>query len=624
MERRITARDVLYFGGNLIIFITLILAMYMVDRQWQKMAHMEQVMREQAEDIKGLGNQIQELTNQIGSGVVLAQGGMETSRQNGIPAAFERAYQATQQSDYAEGDWLVQAFGVNLKSLTPFISEDAYSAEVQSFVLETLLTRNPETLEWEGLLAQEWTVSDDGLTFNFKLRPGLSFSDGKPLTAEDIAFSFRFIMTEAIQAPRERAYYNKIESVKALGPLEVEFQFVEPYYDALSLAGGLPVLPRHFYEPFLDKPHDFNQSKGLLLGSGPYRLQDPSSWSPDKGMVELLKNPRYWGPVQPSFNRLIWKIIENDSARLTTFRNGEIDSYSARPREFQRLTKDTSLTEKAQYWEYMSPVAGYSYIGWNQQRNKQDTRFSDARVRQAMTYLIDRQRVVDEIFLGYGEVAVSPFNPRSKQHDTDISPRSYDLAKGKALLAEAGFADLNGDGQIQDAQGRPFEFELVYFQGNDDTSRMVLFLRDQLARAGIKLIPKPTEWSVMIDLLKKRDFDAITLGWTSGLETDLYQMFHSSQIEGGGNNFIGYKNPEFDALVEKARSTVDEDTRMPLWMQAERHLYEDQPYTYLMRRKSLAFIDRRIQNVEQTRVGLNLGAVPMENYVPETDQRYRQ
>jgi len=617
MERRLTARDVLYFGGSLVIFITLVLTMYMVDRQWQKMAQIEQVMREQAEDIKNL-------SNRLNNGVVVSGDAQQSASSNAVPPAFQRAYQATQQSDFAEGDWLVQSFAVNLKSLTPFISEDAYSSEVQGFVFETLLTRNPETLEWEGLLAEDWTASEDGLTFNFKMRPGLNFSDGKPLTAEDVAFSYRFIMTEAIQAPRERAYYKKIESVKVLGPLEVEFQFVEPYFNALSLAGGLPVLPKHFYEPFLEKPNDFNQSKGLLLGSGPYRLQDPVSWSPDKGMVELLKNPRYWGPVQPTFNRLIWRIIENDSARLTTFRNGEIDTYSARPREFQRLTKDASLTEKAEYWEYMSPVAGYSYIGWNQQRNNEDTWFSDTRVRQAMTYLLDRERIVDEIYLGYGEVAISPFNPRSKQHDTSLIARAYDLEKGKALLAEAGFADRDGDGLLEDASGRPFEFELVYFQGNDDTSRMVLFLRDQLARAGIKLEPKPTEWSVMIDLLKKRDFDAITLGWTSGLETDLYQMFHSSQIEGGGNNFVGYKNLVFDALVDEARATVDEETRMPLWMQAERHLFEDQPYTFLMRRKSLVFIDRRIQNIEQTRVGLNLGAVPMENYVPDADQRYRQ
>ena len=169
-----------------------------------------------------------------------------------------------------------------------------------------------------------------------------------------------------------------------------------------------------------------------------------------------------------------------------------------------------------------------------------------------------------------------------------------------------------------------FEFELVYFQGNEDTSRMVLFLKDMLARAGILLKPKPTEWSVMIDLMKKRDFDAITLGWTSGLETDLYQMFHSSQIAGGGNNFIGYNNPDLDHLVEQARATVDEEERMPLWQAAEAELFNDQPYTFLMRRKSLVFIDRRIRNVVNTKVGLNLGNVPLENYVPANEQRYRQ
>jgi peptide/nickel transport system substrate-binding protein len=128
----------------------------------------------------------------------------------------------------------------------------------------------------------------------------------------------------------------------------------------------------------------------------------------------------------------------------------------------------------------------------------------------------------------------------------------------------------------------------------------------------------------MIDLLNKRDFEAITLGWTSGLETDLYQMFHSSQIEDQGNNFINYRNPDLDRLIDEARATVDETQRMPLWQAAEGELYEDQPYTFLMRRKSLVFIDRRIKNVVNTKVGLNLGNLPMENYVPASQQRYQQ
>ncbi len=623
MQRRLNGRDILYFGGLGVILITLILAMYMIDRQWQKMARMEQLMLEQANDLRAIGSQVRTLDARIGQGATLAARSPDASA-SAVPPAFQRAYEASRQPDYASGDWLVQAFGVNLKSLTPFISADAYSSDVQSNIQESLLIRNPETLEWEGLLAESWNVSEDGLTFVFKLRDGLSFSDGVPLTADDVVFSFDFIMNPAIQAPRERAYYEKIKSVEALDRLTVKFQFKEPYYNSLSLAGGLSIMPKHFYAPYLDKPNDYNQSKGLLLGSGPYRLEDPKNWSPDKGMVELHRNPRYWGTIQPSFDRVIWRVIENDSARLTTFRNGDIDSYGARPIEYKKLVSDRDLSKKAAHWEYMSPVAGYTYIGWNQQRDDKPTRFTDKRVRQAMTYLIDRERIIKEIYLGYGEVALSPFNANSKQHDPGLSPRPYDEEKGHALLREAGYQDRNGDGVLEDADGNPFEFELVYFQGNEDTGRMVLFLKDMLARAGILMKPKPTEWSVMIDLLNKRNFDAITLGWTSGLETDLYQMFHSSQIEGQGNNFISYRNPELDRLIEEARATVDETQRMPLWQSAEDQLYDDQPYTFLMRRKSLVFIDRRIKNVVNTKVGLNLGSLPMENYVPASEQRYQQ
>ena len=161
-----------------------------------------------------------------------------------------------------------------------------------------------------------------------------------------------------------------------------------------------------------------------------------------------------------------------------------------------------------------------------------------------------------------------------------------------------------------------------FFQDNEDTRRMVLFIKDLYARAGISLIPKPTEWSVMLDLINKRDFDAITLGWTSGVETDIYQIFHSKQIEAGGDNFVGYQNERLDQLIEQARGTVNEEKRMPLWREAEQILYEDQPYTFLMRRESLVFIDDRIRNLEITKLGLNMGMVPVEIFVPGELQKY--
>jgi len=627
MGRHFSVKDFSLFSFLVVLMMIMLMSMYMVDRQWSKMAQMERLMDEQAKDLRQMQGMVRNIEKDLRKGqVVVASASQNTSIKASTDTppsdAFRRAISATHQDDYQEGDWYVQSIATGLKTITPLISQDIYSSNIQSYILESLLTRDPDTLEWVGLIAKNWQIHEDGLTFTFNLREDVVFSDGTPLEAEDVVFSYQFIMDERIAAPRSRAYIEKIESVTALDKFTVEFKYKEPYFNALSLAGGMSILAKHFYEPYLEKAEEFNQSKGLLLGSGPYRLADPKGWTPDQGLVEVDRNPRYWGTVQPSFDRLLWKVIENDSARLTTFRNGEIDVYSARPREYQNLLKDDELINRTQHFEYMSPSAGYSYIGWNQHRLGKATRFADRRIRQAMTYLTDRQRIINEIMLGYGEIAISPFNPRSNQHDSSLNPRDFDLKKAQELLAEAGYQDTNGDGIIEDQTGTPFEFELTYFQGNEDTKRIILFLKDLYASAGILMKPKPTEWSVMLDLLGKRDFDAISLGWSSGIETDIYQMFHGEQIDNNGDNFIHYKNPELDELIDRARVTVDEKKRMPLWQQAENIMFQDQPYTFLMRRKTMAFIDKRMKNVAITKLGLNSSLVPIEWYVPQTQQKY--
>ncbi|MDD5579852.1 MAG: peptide-binding protein [Methylobacter sp.] len=617
MLKQVTTRDWILYSLLSLLILMLLLAMYQIDRQWLKLTDMQTAMSEQTKTMR-------ELRIAISSGSIQTTSATTSTVTEEVALAFKRAYAATRLPDYAQGDWNVEAFGTNLKTITPLVSSDAYASNVQSYVLESLITRNPDTLEWEGLIAKSWKVSEDGLVISFQMRDDVSFSDGEPLTAEDVVFTFDFIMTETIQAPRDRAYLEKIKKVKANGKYEVVFTFKESYFEALSLAGGMSILPKHFYASYLKAPQKFNESKGLLLGSGPYKLIDPKNWTPDKGNVELVRNERYWGDVQPSYNRLLWKIIQNDSARLTTFRNGDIDTYSARPVEYQELKKDAQIIAKSQNFEYMPPVVGYSYIGWNQERAGKPTRFADKRVRQAMTYLTDVSRVIKDVYLDYAEPAVSPFGNISKQHDDTLQPYKFDLDKAKALLKEAGYEDRNGDGVLEDKSGKPFEFKLTYFQSNEDTKRMVLLLKDLYARAGVRMIPFPQEWPVMLENLDKKDFDAITLGWTSGIETDLYQIFHSAQAMSNGDNYISYKNPALDELIVEARRTVDEGKRMPLWQQAERIIYQDQPYTFLMRRKNLLFVDKRIHNLQMTKLGLNLGSLPLENYVPAAKQKYTQ
>ena len=626
MQKRFSTKDFVLYGFLTLIIILIIATMYQIDRQWSKLSETTQVLSAQTKDVSNLRVTIAKLSKK------LEQGGLKLSSQKkessstantlDVAESFQRAYKASQISDYAMGDWKVGAFGSNLKTISPLVSSDADASTVQSYVIESLLTRNPDTLEWSGLLAKSWTISDDGLKITFQLRKDVVFSDGEAMTSKDVTFSYDFMMNKAIKAPGTQAYFEPLKSVTANNDYEVVFEFKRPYFEAIDLAGGMSILPQHFYKPFLKEAEKYNESKGWLMGTGPYRLSDPKNWTPDKGSIELVRNSRYWGAVQAPYDKILWKIIQNDSARLTTYRNGEIDAYGARPVEYKKLKNDKQITDKSHNFEYMPPTVGYSYIAWNQKEDGKATFFADKRVRQAMTYLTDRDKIISDIYLGYAEIAISPFSPRSKQHDTSLVARKANLQKAKELLVSAGFEDRNNDGVLENKQGQDFEFKLVYFQANEDTKRMVLLLKDMYAKAGIRLIPEPTEWPVMIEKLDNKDFTAITLGWTSGIETDIYQMFHSSQTKTNGNNFINYKSAELDKIIDEARVTVNESKRMPIWKKAEAVFYEDQPYTFLVRRQSLVFIDKRFKNLSMTKLGLNRGMLPLETYVPTSSQKY--
>lgn len=621
MQKRLSSKDfILYTFLTLIIFL-LLLAMYQVDRQWDKLSKLEQSFSAQSKDIGGLRSSLAGLENKIEQGALVASG--NTKKGSGVPESFKRAYAATQKEDFASGDWKINSFTATLKTLTPLVANEAQTSQVHNYVLESLVTRNPDSLEQTGLLAKSWTISDDGLVITFQMHENIVFSDGEPMTSEDVVFTFDFTFNKDIKAPAQQAYFEPIESVKAIGKHEVVFTFKRPYFEALGMAGGMEILPKHFYEKYLGDLEAFNTSKGLLLGSGPYKLPDPENWSSDAGGVDLVRNSRYWGAVQPPYDKIVWRVIENASARLTTYRNGDLDAYSARPVEYKKLKDDEQIKSISHNFEYMAPTAGYSYLAWNQLKDGKKTIFADKRVRQAMTYLTDREKINKDIYLGFAEVAMSPFSPRSKQHDKSLSPRKPDLQKAKSLLKEAGFEDRNGDGVLENAEGKDLEFELVYAQSNEDTGRTVLLLKDMYARAGVKLIPKPTEWPVMLEMLNKKTFDVITLGWTSGLETDIYQMFHSSQAKTDGNNFISYKSNALDKIIEEARVIVDVDKRMPVWRKAEAIFYEDQPYTFLKRSKSLVFINNRFQNLQMTGLGLNSSFMPIETFVPKKAQKYQ-
>ena len=514
---------------------------------------------------------------------------------------------------------------------------------MQSEVLESLVATDADTLETIPLLAESWEIVDNGdawqawidanltdgetvdtlvqrddappgMQIVFTLRRGLNFSDGEPLTSEDVVYSLELLQDERINAPSQRAFYENIRSAEALDGRTVRFDFRKPHYEALGHAGGRPVLPKHFYERFT--PDAINSRPGLLLGSGPYRMPDPENWTPGQ-QVELVRNARYWG-VQPATEKRVWREITNNVARVTAFRNGEIDLLSAQPDEYKTLIDDPALMSEKTAYAYDAIPSGYRFIAWNQERGGEPTKFADKRVRQAMTLLTPRQQVVDDLYAGLATVANGPFPPGSPQQDPSLPTRAQDVDAALALLEEAGWADRDGDGVLEDAAGEAFEVGLIYGSGNDLVDRLVLYLKDAYARAGIVLRPDPMEFAVLIERLDDQQFDAIMLAWGGGaVERDIRQIFHSVQAKAGGDNFMSYRNPELDRIIDAAHRELDDDARMELWQAAHRIVWEDQPYTFLNFGKSLRLIDDRFENVLEVRSGLN---DPDAWYVPAPDQ----
>lgn len=602
MENRFGFKDLITTVLLLAILVTLWLGMTQYDRQWEVVQRIDQKLAviEQGVPVRGGGG-----------------GELSMTAAADMVAHHYRWVTARSDPDFAEGDWFVDAILTSIGKLTPLIPADIYQQMVANYVLESMLVRDPETLEWKPWIAESWEVSDDGLTISFDLRRDVTFSDGVPLTSEDVLFTLDMIRNPEINAPQLVPYYEPVASAVAEGPYRVVFTLNEPYFQALSITGGMEILAKHYYEKFT--PEEFNASTGLLFGSGPYKLDmDPEAWRPGSGKVELVRNDEYWGP-RPTFARLQWQEITEEAAQLVSMRNGEIDRYGVRPEKYNQLKDDKNLNASATLYEYRAVIAGYRYVGWNQLKDGKPTPFADARVRRAMTMLLNRQEMCEQLMAGLATVATGPFNPLSEQYDPQVSAIGYDPEAGKQLLADAGYADRDNDGVLEDADGKPFRFSLIYPSGIANYQQMAQYLKDAYARAGVTMELDPTEFNTMLQRIDDRSFDAITLGWSSGIESDPKQIFHSDSIPDGGNNYVTYRNEELDATIDQARMTVDEDERFALWHKAHRILQDDQPYTFLFNTKSVIFLDDRFRNVKVTKVGLN---DRVEYFVPRDQQRW--
>jgi peptide/nickel transport system substrate-binding protein len=314
---------------------------------------------------------------------------------------------------------------------------------------------------------------------------------------------------------------------------------------------------------------------------------------------------------------MVFRVVNNTDAALVTLKAGDLDMMGLDPLQHLRQTASRKFTDNYAKLIFYSP--SYTYIGWN----NDSPIFGDVRVRRAMTMLTDREAMVKTILFDLGTVIDSPIYRFRPEYDEQLVPLAYDPEAAEALLDTAGWIDSDGDGvrdKVIDGKRVPFEFEIKINSGNEVRKSVALTLQDSLKKHGIRVKIREIDWTIFLDDVQNRRFDAVVLGWAMSVnEPDAYQVWHSSQIANGGSNFIGYRNARVDALLTTYRREFDPKKRIALYKEFQEILNREQPYTFLFTRKSVLAYQRRFQDVQ----ALPIGGVDVNRWwVPKALQRY--
>jgi peptide/nickel transport system substrate-binding protein len=503
------------------------------------------------------------------------------------------------------GGVMIDAMIGEPSGLIPMIAGESAASAIAANIFNALL-KYDRNLELEGELAQSWSVSQDQKTITFKLKPDLKWADGKPLTSEDVLFTWKLVTDDNTRTPYG-ADYKLVTGAEAPDPLTFRVSYAQPYAPALDSWAGLQVLPRHLLQgqdinttPFARNP----------VGSHYYQLAE---WRNGE-RIRLVRNPNAT-QGQARIDTLVSRFIPDPASQFLELMADNIDTMGLSPIQYSRIfPARPELNRNIALYKELGNA--YTYLGFNLKHKPWD----DKRVRQAINYAIDKQEVIDGVLLGLGEPVASPYKPGTRWSNPDLHPYPYDPDKARALLREAGFEDHDGDG-VLDRDGKPLAFEILTNQNKQREMSAVLVQR-RLKEIGIDVNIRVLEWASFIGrFIKTGDFDVVILGWGLGQEPDQYNIWHSSQQAPGQFNFIGYNNPQVDRLLEHGRMELDPDKRMEIYHEFARILLEDSPVVYLYAGYGLPAIHKRVRGIDNPAPPAGIGHNAYAWYIPEPLRR---
>jgi len=430
----------------------------------------------------------------------------------------------------------------------------------------------------------------------FTLRQGVRFHDGHEFTARDVQFTYEAIMNPKNLSPRT-SDFEPIKFVEVLSPYKVRVVYKRLYSPAIS-AWTMGMLPEHLLnvkamqqemdqrglsqearKAFGMRDSQFNRHP---IGTGRFQFVE---WQGDE-FIHLTRFEKYWeGPAE--YHDYYMRIIPDLLTQEVEFHAGAVDYYAALPHQVARYKNDPT------YQSFSSLGFGYTYIGYNNRRPL----FADPQVRQALGMAINVDEMVTYLLYGEGKRITGPYPQNTEWYDQSVKPLPYDPEGAKALLNDLGWRE-NAEGWLE-KDGKVFEFNLITNSGNPIRKNIMTIAQNAWKKIGIKCHTQYFEWAVFLkDFVNTAAFDAVVLGWSMGIDPDLYQIWHSSQSGPQQLNFVGYHNSRADELIVRIRQEYNRDRQRELAHQLHKLIAEDQPYTFLYAPLSTIVLDKKIVLVD--------------------------
>jgi len=475
------------------------------------------------------------------------------------------------------------------KSMMPLITSDSASSAYQDRHWDLpLLRRNPDSLEFETKYgaAEAYQISPDGLTYTFKLKNNLQWSDGKPVTAQDWTFTFQKMMDPKVDYPY-RNNYRTVESVTAPDDKTLAFKFTEPFCPAVERALFTPI-PKHIYES-LDI-NDNPQNQKPTVGSGPWLFKE---WVKDSHAIFTANDKFFLG--RPNLDQVVYRVVADANVVTAMLKAGEVDQGGIQAADWEEMKRVPNL----QLFDYYSASPSWVYVGFNL---KSDF-FTDVRVRQAFTHATNRQLMTERIRFGHARPLHSTYAPGSWAYTDDVPKFNFDVAKSKQLLDQAGWTV--GAGGTRQKDGKQFKIRIFYNAGNKEREQVATVMQQNLKDVGVEVEVISEEWNAYLNRVQKtKDAEMWVLGWSASIEP---WSFHNNIWQSqGGQNDAGYSNARVDELVAAGayQPGCKQEDRKKVYAEVQKIVANDQPYMFLWESKSLQAVSSRIQPNPLSKTGI--------------------